>query len=117
MLSRRVPQEQSNAIDTDPMEVVHVCQKIYQIIQHLIVFLPLHSNCMQRALAVYQYLVSIGIPATFVVGVRVSPYSFHCWIEYCGKVVFDSPQQSQQYQMKTVNLNELLVDKISDFRG
>lgn len=113
-LSGNVSQKKVDVVSTTAEDVVQICQQIYQVIQKLIVFVPLRSNCMQRALVVYKHLLNSGIASTFVVGVRVSPYSFHCWIEYNGEVVFDSPPQSQQYMTKIIKLNEFLDIKLSE---
>ena len=79
-----------------------------KIIKNLVVFLPVRTTCIQRSLTMYRYFSRKGIATDFVVGVRVAPYSFHCWLMYCGEVIFDSPPDSRYYQLKTFKFSDFL---------
>lgn len=78
------------------------------IIKRLVVFLPLKSTCFQRSLVIYRYYAKKGIKVDFVVGIRLVPYTFHCWLTYNGEIAFDSPPDSKYYQMKTVKISEYI---------
>lgn len=89
-------------------ELESIINEVKGIIKHLIVWLPVKSNCMQRSLTVYCYLLKKGYKVDFIVGIRVMPYSFHCWLEYKQNVIYDSPADHIMYQSKTINLKEFL---------
>lgn len=92
-------------------ELESIVNEAKEIIRHLIVWVPLKSNCMQRSLTVYCYLLKKGIKVDFIVGIRVVPYSFHCWLEYKNNVIYDSPTDHIMYQSKTINLKDFLESK------
>ena len=50
------------------------------LIKKFTVFLPFKSTCIQRSLTIYRYSARKGIKADFMVGVRLAPYMFHCWL-------------------------------------
>ena len=79
-----------------------------KIIKNLVVFLPVRTTCIQRSLTMYRYFSRKGIATDFVAGVRVAPYSFHCWLMYCGEVIFDSPPDNRYYQLKTFKFSDFL---------
>ena len=76
------------------------------LIKKFTVFLPFKSTCIQRSLTIYRYSARKGIKADFMVGVRLAPYMFHCWLTYNGEIVFDSPADSKYYQTKAIKINE-----------
>jgi hypothetical protein len=47
-------------------------------------------DCLPRSLALYRFLLSIGIPADHCIGVRRYPFQAHAWVECMGRVIFDS---------------------------
>ena len=76
------------------------------LIKKLVVFLPFKSTCIQRSLTIYRYLARKGIKADFMVGIRLAPYTFHCWLTYNGEIIFDSPADSKYYQTKAIKISE-----------
>lgn len=47
-------------------------------------------DCLPRSLALYRFLLSVGVPAEHCIGVRRFPFEAHAWVECRGRVVHDS---------------------------
>lgn len=58
--------------------------------------LPLIS-CKERALCCWFMLRSAGVPARLVMGVRLLPFSGHCWCEVDERILTDSPERCKAY--------------------
>lgn len=48
--------------------------------------------CLYNALALTRLLLSRGVAADFVIGVRTSPFLAHSWVEWRGQVLCDDPE-------------------------
>lgn len=48
-------------------------------------------DCLPRSLALYRFLLSVGVPADHCIGVRRHPFEAHAWVESGGRVLADSP--------------------------
>jgi transglutaminase superfamily protein/coenzyme PQQ synthesis protein D (PqqD) len=42
------------------------------------------NDCLVRSLALYRFLLSVGVPAEHVIGVRRFPFAAHAWVESGG---------------------------------
>lgn len=51
-------------------------------------FFTMKDTCFFRSLALLKYLSLYRMSADWVFGVRLSPFSAHCWIQ-CGQVVLN----------------------------
>jgi Transglutaminase-like superfamily/Coenzyme PQQ synthesis protein D (PqqD) len=54
-------------------------------------------SCKERALCCWLMLRSAGVPARLVMGVRVHPFSGHCWCEVDERILTDSPEHCKAY--------------------
>jgi hypothetical protein len=58
--------------------------------EHLFVMRSAPQDCLPRSLALYQFLLSAGIPADHCIGVRQYPFKAHAWVESGNRVLCDS---------------------------
>lgn len=47
------------------------------------------NNCLLRSISVARYLVHRGIDATLIIGVKLSPFSAHSWVQANGRLLND----------------------------
>ncbi|HEY6642876.1 lasso peptide biosynthesis B2 protein [Povalibacter sp.] len=52
-----------------------------------------HDQCLFHALALTRFLTAFGLPATWVIGVRLYPWGAHSWVQH-GSLVFDATPES-----------------------
>lgn len=56
-----------------------------------------HDNCLSHSLAFHRACRRLRIDASFVIGVRLDPFSAHCWVQ-CGDLVLnDSVERVRHY--------------------
>ncbi len=61
------------------------------------------KDCLPRALAIFHFLRSKGVPVDFRLGIKKFPVAAHAWVEYRGQVVDISPDIAPRYiKMETV---------------
>lgn len=49
------------------------------------------KDCLPRSLALYRFLLSVGVAADHCIGVHRFPFEAHAWVECHGRVLLDSP--------------------------
>lgn len=103
----KIERRNSGSVVTDH-DLINLRTESEMMIKKLVVFLPFKSTCIQRSITIYRYFARKGVMTDFIVGIRLAPYSFHCWLMCGGEVVFDSPPDSKYYQMKTFKISEYL---------
>ncbi len=67
-------------------------------------FFPLRrapDDCLPRSLALYRFLLSIGLPADHCIGVQRFPFEAHAWVECGGRVLLDQPENVATYAVLT----------------
>lgn len=47
------------------------------------------DRCLMKSIALYRLLIMKGITAELVIGVRLAPFSAHCWVQKDGAVLND----------------------------
>lgn len=47
------------------------------------------DRCLMKSIALYRLLIREGITAELVIGVRLAPFSAHCWVQKDGMVLND----------------------------
>ena len=60
--------------------------------------MTLHDACLFRSYILIRYLASAGIPADWIFGVRLAPFSAHCWVEYQGRVLNEHLDTVMEFQ-------------------
>jgi Transglutaminase-like superfamily/Coenzyme PQQ synthesis protein D (PqqD) len=55
------------------------------------------ADCLPRSLALWRFLLSVGVPAEHCIGVQRFPFSAHAWTEFGGRVLFDSQKRVSNY--------------------
>jgi hypothetical protein len=55
------------------------------------------SDCLPRSLALWRFLISVGVPAEHRIGVHRFPFAAHAWTEAGGQVLFDSRERVSPY--------------------
>jgi len=58
--------------------------------EHLFVMRSAPQDCLPRSLALYQFLLSVGVPADHCIGVQRYPFKAHAWVESGNRVLCDS---------------------------
>jgi len=61
-------------------------------------FMTVHNACLFRSYFLIRYLASAGFPADWVFGVRLAPFSAHCWVEYQGCVLNEHLDTAREFQ-------------------
>lgn len=60
-------------------------------------FIHSHDNCLSQSLAFHRACRRLRIDGSFVIGVRLDPFSAHCWVQ-CGDLVLnDSVERVRHY--------------------
>ena len=57
-----------------------------------------HDACLFRSYLLMRYLASAGVTADWVFGVRLSPFSAHCWVEHEGCVLNEHLETVREFQ-------------------
>lgn len=55
------------------------------------------DKCLFHGLALYKFLRHYGLSPTWVIGVNISPFGAHCWLQYGECVLDDSPKQTLEF--------------------
>lgn len=55
------------------------------------------ADCLPRSLALWRFLISVGVPAEHRIGVQRFPFAAHAWTEVDGQVLFDSRERVKAY--------------------
>lgn len=70
-----------------------------EVFERLRPFSPGARVCLVDSLALARFLLSRGVHSEFVFGVRVRPFSAHCWIEAHGAALNDRTGQAGSFQI------------------
>lgn len=70
-----------------------------EVFERLRPFSPGARVCLLDSLALARFLLSRGVHSEFVFGVRVRPFSAHCWIEAHGAPLNDRTGQAGAFQI------------------
>jgi hypothetical protein len=54
-------------------------------------------DCLPRSLALYRFLLSVGVPAEHCIGVQRFPFEAHAWVECGGRAVNESSGLTRGY--------------------
>jgi hypothetical protein len=75
-----------------PFEEVETrCRQIRQAA----LYLPFRTACLENALVTAFYLARHAIPGEFCIGIQLTPFLAHAWINYQGRVILDKPDLNQ----------------------
>lgn len=56
-----------------------------------------HDHCLSHSLAFHRACRRLGLEAVFVIGVRLDPFSAHCWVQCEDLVLNDSVERVQHF--------------------
>lgn len=56
-----------------------------------------HDNCLSHSLAFHRACRRLRIDASLVIGVRLDPFSAHCWVQCADLVLNDSVERVRHY--------------------
>lgn len=85
-VKRRTSRLDRKPTSTDPAHVVRLV-RIFRRMQPYLY--STKDRCLFNGLTLAQYLTSYRIRAKLVIGVRMDPFSAHCWVQF-EDIVFDS---------------------------
>jgi hypothetical protein len=54
-------------------------------------------DCLPRALTTYYLARKASIPVEICLGVKKYPFAGHCWVEYDGNIIADTPSRVRMY--------------------
>jgi len=69
--------------------------KTFRLVRSL--FYTAHDNCLIDSLVLLDFLRRFQQRVTFVVGVRTTPFSAHCWLQEANFAVNDRPEYVQKF--------------------
>lgn len=61
-------------------------------------FVSTHDACLFRSLLLFRYLTAFNVCPDLVIGVRTSPFSAHCWIQYDGLLLNESYDRASEFK-------------------
>lgn len=61
-------------------------------------FFTAHDRCLFHALLLTDYLARYGIFPTFVIGVKVTPWGAHAWVQHENRVLDTSPEKTFSFK-------------------
>jgi Transglutaminase-like superfamily/Coenzyme PQQ synthesis protein D (PqqD) len=79
-----------------PERLAHV-ERAFSFAENFFVLSSAPKDCLPRSLSLYRFLLSAGVSANHVIGVRRFPFQAHAWVECEGKPLFDSPDHTGCY--------------------
>jgi transglutaminase superfamily protein/coenzyme PQQ synthesis protein D (PqqD) len=81
----------------DEAELLQHAERAFSRAENFFVMHAAPKDCLPRSLALYRFLLSVGIPADHCIGVRRFPFEAHAWVE-CGEhVLYDSESRVHLY--------------------
>jgi len=57
------------------------------------------NDCLPRSMALYAFLLSEGIAASHVIGVRSAPFAAHAWVRAGGRPMLESEEWAAQFHV------------------
>lgn len=70
-------QLQGDVVDPDPLATIAAAKRFWTLLPYL----PIEGECLVRSAMLAQFLRSLGLSADWVFGVRLCPFSAHCWVQ------------------------------------
>lgn len=61
-------------------------------------FFTARNECLFHALSLVTFLLSFGLPANWVIGVRTKPWGAHSWAQYDNLILDSTPEKVYEYQ-------------------
>lgn len=55
------------------------------------------NDCLARSMALYRFLLSVGVRAQHRMGVRQAPFFAHSWVEYRGMPLLETAEVTSQF--------------------
>ncbi len=71
-------------------DLIQRAEEGFLLAEHLFVMRSAPQDCLPRSLALYRFLLSVGIPANHCIGIKQYPFHAHAWVESANGVVCDS---------------------------
>lgn len=65
------------AATLDPPAAIAAAQRFWSLLPYL----PIDGECLVRSAMLMQFLRSLGLSADWVFGVRLCPFTAHCWVQ------------------------------------
>lgn len=72
-------------------------ERAFERAENLFLIRTAPKDCLPRSLALYRFLLSVGISANHFIGVTRYPFAAHAWVEHQGSVLFDEPDNVRVY--------------------
>ncbi len=85
------------ADDGDPDDLLERSECAFAQAEHFFVMRSAPRDCLPRSLALYRFMVSVGVPVDHCIGVMRFPFASHAWVEYRGRVLNDSEAHVRLY--------------------
>jgi hypothetical protein len=80
-----------------PVDLLVRAQQAFSKAENFFVMKTAPKDCLPRSLALYRFLILIGIPVEHCIGVLRYPFGAHAWVEFQGKALFDQQDYVRSY--------------------
>jgi hypothetical protein len=80
--------------DATPAEV----QRLAALFERAAIWLPAPRKCLVRSFLLMRFLQRSGCDAQWVLGVRLSPFAAHCWVQSHDVVLDEVPERLLRYR-------------------
>jgi Transglutaminase-like superfamily/Coenzyme PQQ synthesis protein D (PqqD) len=78
-------------------DLVQRAERAFARAEHFFVMRAAPKDCLPRSLALYQFMLSVGVPVDHCIGVIRFPFASHAWVECRGRVLNDSEANVRFY--------------------
>jgi Transglutaminase-like superfamily/Coenzyme PQQ synthesis protein D (PqqD) len=78
-------------------ELLRRAERAFSRAENFFVMRAAPKDCLPRSLALYRFLLSVGIPAEHCIGVMRYPFEAHAWVEFENRVLYDSESEVRLY--------------------
>lgn len=84
----------AEAVDNDRLRTA---VERFRMAENFFIFPTAPKDCLPRSLALYRFLLEMGLPAAHCMGVQRFPFEAHAWVECHGEALFNHPDDLAGY--------------------
>jgi hypothetical protein len=91
----RLPRPEPGGNDVDAL--VSRAERAFSRAENFFLLRSAPRDCLPRSLALFRFLLSVGVPAEHCIGVQRFPFEAHAWVECGGRAVNESSGLTRGY--------------------
>jgi hypothetical protein len=83
--------------ETEFDDLLQRAERAFARAEHFFVMRAAPKDCLPRSLALYRFMLSVGVPVDHCIGVIRFPFAAHAWVECRGRVLNDTEANVRLY--------------------